>query len=447
MNKLTFDEIRERGLLLYEYKRGSHAYGLNTKDSDEDYGGIFMASADQLLGLGFDYQEQVQNETNDIVWYELNKFMRLLLSSNPTILESLFVPDDCVIYEHPIMTEIKKHRDKFITKKCFKSLGSYAIAQISKCRGLNKKIVNPVTERLGVLDFCYTFFRQGSTKITNWLEYRGLKQQYCGVVNIPNMHDVYGCYYDWGNFFLNENITLDDLEKAFLDKDRTETTEIITKLKECDNDDEKSRLNEHLSRIHMHNMVRFIIETYGLRSDRMDSELTLISLTKWYIQQSPIGYKGIVGVDGQSNELRLSSVSKREKPICYISYNQTGYQKHCIDYKNYKDWEKHRNPVRYESNLNKNYDAKNVMHSMRLINMCIEIARGEGFKVDRRGIDRDFLLDVKNHKYEYEDVISILDRKKLEMDEAIERSTLPDEIDIEFVNNMLLKIRKNQLGL
>ena len=98
MNKLTFDEIRERGLLLYEYKRGSHAYGLNTKDSDEDYGGIFMASADQLLGLGFDYQEQVQNETNDIVWYELNKFMRLLLSSNPTILESLFVPDDCVIY-------------------------------------------------------------------------------------------------------------------------------------------------------------------------------------------------------------------------------------------------------------------------------------------------------------------------------------------------------------
>ena len=87
------------------------------------------------------------------------------------------------------------------------------------------------------------------------------------------------------------------------------------------------------------------------------------------------------------------------------------------------------------------------MHSMRLINMCIEIARGEGFKVDRRGIDRDFLLDVKNHKYEYEDVISILDRKKLEMDEAIERSTLPDEIDIEFVNNMLLKIRKNQLGL
>ena len=51
--------------------------------------------------------------------------------------------------------------------------------------------------------------------------------------------------------------------------------------------------------------------------------------------------------------------------------------------------------------------------------MCIEIARGEGIKV-RRDEDRQFLLDVKHHKYEYEEIIKKLDEKKIEMDEKNE---------------------------
>ena len=41
----------------------------------------------------------------------LRKFMEMLLSSNPTVLESLFIPEDKILYEHPIMTEIKKYRN------------------------------------------------------------------------------------------------------------------------------------------------------------------------------------------------------------------------------------------------------------------------------------------------------------------------------------------------
>ena len=167
----------------------------------------------------------------------------------------------------------------------------------------------------------------------------------------------------------------------------------------------------------------------------------------WFEKQKPIGYKGMVGDDGLSTELRLSSVSKGEKPICWVCYNQNGYQKHCIDYKNYKDWEKHRNPVRYQSNLSKNYDSKNVSHAFRLIAMCTEIAQGKGFNVNRRNIDRDFLLDVKNHKYEYDDVIKLLDEKKAIMDEAIAKSTIPDDVDVEAVNQLLIKIREKQLKI
>lgn len=419
MEKLTFEEIRKRGLLLYEYRRGSHAYGLNTETSDEDFGGVYMCPIEQLYDLGFEYQEQIANETNDIVWYELNKFMRLLLSSNPTVLESLFIPEDCIVYEHPIMTYIKSFREQFITKQCFKSFGGYAVTQIEKARGLNKKIVNPITKRLGPLDFCYTFFKQGSTKIQNWLEYRNLKQQYCGLVNIPNMHDVYGCYYDWGNFFINENITLDKCAESFYNGDYE---------------------NDALCR-----MISFVITHYDLHIEGYVDK-TYEAFEDWFKTVKPIGYSGIVGEDNLSNELRLNSVSKGEIPICYISYNKTGYTKHCIDYKNYKDWEKHRNPVRYESNLNKNYDSKNMMHSFRLINMCTEIANGNGFNCDRRNIDRDFLLDVKSHKYEYEEIMKMLTDKKNIMDEAIKNSKINDNIDPSFVNSILINIRQKQIN-
>lgn len=408
MNKFSFIDIKKQGLLLYEYIRGSHLYGLATETSDTDYGGVFMAPLSQLLGIGHDYCDQINNDTNDVSWYELNKYMQLLIKSNPTMLESLYVPDKYVLYESEIMKELRSYRDMFLTKMCFHNFGGYAVSQIKKCRGLNKRIVNPVTKRDSPLDFAYTFYNQGSTKIKNWLEYRGLEQKYCGLVSIPNMHDVYGVYYDWGKHFTDYGITVDEIEDS-----------IYHELP----DSRLHKLGDFLINYTKSNSIR---EAY--------SKINII----------PIGYKGIVGENDLSNELRLSSVSKGEVPICYISYNQAGYTKHCIDYKNYKDWEKHRNPVRYESNLNKNYDAKNVMHSFRLIAMCTEIANGDGFNVDRTEIDRDFLLNVKNHKYEYDEIIEKLEQKKSEMDTAISKSTLPDEVDIDFVNNLLLKIRKMQ---
>ena len=442
MKKYTFEDIKKQGLLLYEFRRGSHLYGLSTPSSDEDYGGVYLAPAEQLIGLGLDYQSEIHNETNDIMWYELNKFMLLLLKSNPTVLEALFADGNAVLYEHPIMTELKKYRDKFITKQCFKPFGGYAVEQIRKCRGLNKKIVNPVTKRLEPLDFAYTFYNQGSSNIKNWLEHRGLKQQYCGLVNIPNMHDVYGCYYDWGNFFLNEGIDVEPLCDAFRGTDvyddawKYELKDIVAEIKEKGEND--ILLGRYKFK-QISNMVKFICDFYHIEG--------VTELCEWYNKQKPIGYKGMVGEDGMSNELRLSSVSKGEKPICWVSYNQNGYVKHCLDYRNYKDWEKHRNPVRYESNLNKNYDAKNVSHAFRLLAMCTEIAQGKGFIVNRRGIDREFLLDVKNHKYEYDEVISMLDERKKVMDEAIAASTLPEDIDVEFVNDLLINIRKEQLKL
>ena len=446
MKKYNFEEIKKRNLLIYNYLRGSHCHGISTPLSDEDYCGIYLAPVEQILGLGLDYQDQISNETNDIVWYELQKFINLLLKSNPTVLEALFVDDKYVEYEHPIMTEIKKHKEKFLTKKCFDSFFSYAKSQIKKARGLNKKINWEVPERKGILDFVYTYHKQGSSKIQNWLEYRNLKQKYCGLVNVPNMHDNYSVFYDWGNHFLNENVTFKDLKEAYLDDNVYDIINIVKRLK---NGEKNLDLVNKLHKAQFKNMVNFIMEKYDLRSTSVyfPKMKTLTRLNEWFNNQKPIGYKGMTNEAETSNELRLSSVEKDVLPICQISYNKDGYSSHCRVWKEYQDWIKHRNPVRYESNLKKSYDAKNMCECFRLINCGIEIARGEGYKVDRSNIDADFLLDVKNHKYEYNELMEMLEKKNNEMEKAMAESTLPENIDVEFVNDLLLKIRKQQLGL
>ena len=395
--KLTFKDIEERGLLLYRYVRGSQAYGTNTPESDQDEGGIFIAPQEWIDGLGFDYAEEVSDDKHDTVWWELGKFMRLLCTSNPTVLEALFVPDDKVLYEHPIMTEIKKDRDKFITKACFKPFGGYATSQIAKAQGQNKKIHWDIQEmtRKTPLDFCYTFKNQGSQNIQEWLAERGLDQKYCGLVNIPNMKDTYGVYYDFAAFYHFENID-----------------------------------------INQPNVVGFFGQI------KFDSIKKRIENKEFY------GYAGIVHPDGKSNEVRLSSIPKGEDPICFLVYNQNGYESHCRKYKEYIEWKEHRNKARYENNLEglekdkeKFYDSKNMMHCFRLLSMCIEVAEGKGILIDRTHIDRDFLMDVRNRKYTYDELMGKLLELKARMDVAIEASTIRENIDVEYVNDILLSCR------
>lgn len=420
----NFDKIRNDGRLMYHILRGSHLYNLATEKSDEDYAGIYLCEPKEILGLGFDYKDQVSDAKHDNTWYEVGTYLKLLLKSNPTVMEYLFAPKDKIIGEvHPLFMPILENKNEFISKQLFNPLFGYAKQQLNKCKGYNKMCnwEKERVERKTPFDFCYTFLNQGSTKMLNWLDNKGLNQKYCGLVNTPNMHDVYSVFYDWGNHFENENIVLNQLYDAFINNEGS---------------------------IKIIRMTEFIIDNFKLRVHNKygitDLDLTLKNLEEWFNNQKPIGYKGIMSEDGKSNELRLSSVEKGENPICHMSYNETGYTKHCIDYKNYQTWLKERNPVRFESNLNKNYDAKNVSHMVRLIHMGLELAKGEGFNVVRTW-DRDFILKVKNHGFEFDEIMAYIEEKSDEFNKAIETSTLKENIDINFVNDILIDIRKQQL--
>ena len=438
MNKLTLENITikdhkiydkngvYRGEILYEYIRGSHLYHTNLEGtdsngnplSDEDHGGIYIMPNSSLIGLGLDYQSEIKDASNDKCIWELGRFLELALSSNPTILEALFVPYDKVIYEHPIIKAIRSHRDEFVTKKCFAPFGGYAVSQIKKAQGQNKKIHWDIKQmvRKTPMDFCFTFKGQGSQSMQEWLDERGLDQRNCGLVNVPNMPNIYGVYYDWGQHIRLAGIT----KEYFIDY-------------------------ENYSK----NLFLKTIFHYYDHNDWENYEDIMENI--WENHSTPLGgYCGIISPDGDSNTIRFSSVAKEDSPICFMSYNGNAYATHCREYKEYEDWKKHRNPARYESNMEGEksgnpdmmYDTKNISHCFRLMAMAKEIAEGKGVILDRTGIDREFLLDVRNRKYGYSELQEKMLQLKEKMDKAIESSTIKEEIDARFINDILLKARK-----
>lgn len=338
--------------LLLKCISGSRAYGLNTPSSDTDIKGVFILPQKDFFGLS--YTEQLNNETNDIVYYELKRFLELLARNNPNILELLATPEDCILHRHSSMDRIKM--EDFLSRLCNQTFAGYAQSQVKKAKGLNKKIVNPVDEeRKSILDFCYVLQGEGSIPLLTWLNKNGFQQEDCGLVNINHMREMYALYH-----------------------------------------------NHQLSS----------------------------------------GYLSGISSGENANEVSLSSVPEGIEPLAHLSFNKDGYSSYCKDYREYWEWVDKRNDARYSNTMEhgKNYDAKNMMHTFRLLNMAEEIAR-EG-KIHVRRKDREELLKIRSGFYEYEDLVSMVNEKTHLINELFQKSDLPEAPDITKVNHLLVSIRE-----
>ena len=142
-----------------------------------------------------------------------------------------------------------------------------------------------------------------------------------------------------------------------------------------------------------------------------------------------------------ANEVCLSSIEKKEEPIALLYFNLDGYSSYCKRHKEYWSWVAKRNDARYKSTIShdKNYDAKNMMHTFRLLHMAKEIGEKGEINVNRK--DRDYLLAIKNAEFEYDDLVekAIFIKDKLAL--IYEESNLQESPDLYVVNELLISIR------
>lgn len=388
---MNIKELRDNNLIVFEGIVGSRAYGTNLENSDTDIKGVFIQPIDDILGFG--YKEQISDDKNDVVFYEIRRFLELLQSNNPTILELLNLPEDCIIYKNSIFDLILDNKKSFITKGCRNSYSGYAYQQISKAKGQNKKQnweKDKVT-RKDVLDFVYVIEGEKSIPWREWNKDR-YEEKFCGVVNVPNARDVYAVYFDKDAFCM------------FSESISESTREILIKV-------------------------------------RKESG-----------QPMGYGYKGLVKTGegsnlAESNSLRLSSIPKGETPICTIVYNKDGYTSHCNDYKSYQTWLENKNEQRWVDvkDHGQKIDGKNMMHCRRLLEMAKEIAEGKGIIVRRQNAQE--LIAIRKGEVDLESLIQRAEQDIQEIDQLFKNSNLPDSVDKDLVNSILVDIRKEFYNL
>ena len=398
---MNFESIRKNGDLLFESVRGSHLFGLSTPTSDIDTFGVFCCPPELLFGTGKDYVSIVESDKNDDYWDEIGKFIRELEKSNPNALEALFTPDKWIKHFDPSLQPLWDIRDSLITKACFKSFSGYAIDQIKKAKGLGKAInIDPETvrRRKNPLEFCWVAMRtgDGDVRLDKWLSRNGLKQEHCGIVHLTNTLEMYNLYYDW---FADKDLKLEDYMRL----------------------------------------------RYGIRNPNFLQRIKYGKELAEGKKTEFIGYRGLLDPsDIETSQLRCSSVGKEDatNPLCTFQYNYLAFSQHCADYKRYWSWVENRNPERFELNKGYNYDGKNCCACIRLMTMAKELSEGQGMKLDRSGIDRDFLLSVKNHALTFDQVIERMDELEASMKDSFEKSNLPDEPDRDLLEDILVQIRK-----
>jgi hypothetical protein len=86
------------------------------------------------------------------------------------------------------------------------------------------------------------------------------------------------------------------------------------------------------------------------------------------------------------------------------------------------------------------------MHTYRLLLMAHELAKGE-LRVRRTEEERKKLMKIRHGEYEYDDLLNEAETMISTLDEAFEKSLLPDNVDTEFIYNTLAHMRKKYYGL
>lgn len=136
--------------ILFQCIGGTHAYGLTSAESDIDHRGVFIAEKNDFLRGAF--AEDMSNETNDDVLFEVGKFIRLLAKSNPSVIELIAMPEDCVQVGADWIESID--HSKVLSKQCRDSFAGYALSQIRKARRIKGMIHVPESDvKKTALDF------------------------------------------------------------------------------------------------------------------------------------------------------------------------------------------------------------------------------------------------------------------------------------------------------
>jgi len=130
----------------------------------------------------------------------------------------------------------------------------------------------------------------------------------------------------------------------------------------------------------------------------------------------------------------------RKEHIDYI-YKEVEYLEKKKNYDRYRQWRENRNPTRAAIEEKYSFDLKHASHLMRLLRVGKEIAEHGTMHTKRP--DADFLMDIRNGKYSYEEISEMAKTEEKELHEMYKKSDLPYSVDHQKIDSLLMSIIKD----
>lgn len=345
--------------IIFECVAGSRAYGTASADSDEDIRGLFVLPAAHYLDLAAP-PPQISDARSNIVYYSLRRCVELLSAANPSLLELLYMPADCVRRREPEMAELERARDLFISRRCADTHIGYAFSQIKKARGQNKWINQPKpAEPPQKEDYCHVVPRErftaaGAPFRPQPLRGSGVDLAECHAARLEHARDAYRLYH------------------------------------------------------------------YG-------------TAARGVFRGDVIACESIPAQDEQARFIGL------------LLYNEHAWKQALVDHQNYWTWRRERNAARWrqQESGELDYDAKNLMHTIRLLLSGKSILERGVPLVRVEGEALQLLRDIRNGRYRYDDIMQMAQDIVADCERLKPRAALPEETDSAAASALLRRLTQD----
>lgn len=426
----TVEGLRASGAIIFETVTGSHAYGTNTPKSDVDLRGLFILPQSWHLGIK-PVPEEVAIEKQDTKYFELKKFVTLAADVNPNIIELLWPPDDCNRVVKWPYEMLRENRRIFLSRKALHTFSGYAYSQIKKAKGQNKMVHQDAKWEPGIL-WIRQMLKEGDAS-SEWVEkkYGSLVakailrgQDFISTLTEEEMDAVAAVspdtaalvrphHRDFCWVILKQSFTHEEWNKILAAKSFPSWPARPLHI---------SRVGINLDRFHVAALehTRDVYRLYDYGDDG----------------------KGVFRGDDLLVCEPIPVDHEWEKFSGMLIYNTDAYKDACSDWERYWTWRANRNEARWAAETGEKFefDAKNLMHCMRLLwsgeNLLVQgepIVRFSGEKLE-------MLRKIRAGDMPYEQIMEMVESKMAALGPLADASPLPQKVDLDRINHLYLEI-------
>jgi uncharacterized protein len=440
--KFTFNKTEYTLILLNV--AGSRLYGNATEKSDYDYRGVFIADKSMHISLNENVEqlggktgkgasgEQLcqalldaginMKFTDDVVLYEIRRFMELGLDANPNIMDSInfnYTNKENCIYINDAGQKLLDNQSLFMSKKLKHTFSGYAFAQLKKIQSHNKWITEfPDTSKVIKI-------LEDALHIDKAIDFDFIVQNFGGPLaeeitgETAQEHTSINDSYSWDNFVLSYETIDFDLNKYRLPRLYDYTKAFDLKAKPLNKDKSITLINSSTIVHTTSTPKELLMSTGGFRAIG-GSIYTIFDM----IANKPLG--GVYDLNGNVK----THPPKEVGDFRFIAiFDKNEYKKHTDHINNMWHWKIKRNKSRAVLEDEFGYDTKHASHLVRLLLSAMDLIQTGKFVPELSGDTLQIVKDTRAGLYTYETVLTMANEYETKLNDyyASKDCPLPDK--------------------